>query len=51
MLSLGGVDVLEVEPVERTMHELAGRRDDSSIAEGSVSRSATRLSGLYRRRG
>jgi len=32
MLSLGGVDVLEVEPVERTMREWAGRRDDSSIA-------------------
>jgi hypothetical protein len=42
MLSLGGVGVLEVEPVERTMRGLAGRPDDGSIAERSVSRRATR---------
>jgi hypothetical protein len=34
MLSLVGVDVLEVEPVERTMLYLAGRLDDGAIAEG-----------------
>lgn len=36
MLSLGGVEVLQGKPVERTMRELAGRRDDSSIAGNRV---------------
>jgi hypothetical protein len=43
MLSLVGVDVLEVEPVERTMLYLTGRLDDGAIAGKSVSRGATRF--------
>jgi hypothetical protein len=50
MLSLGSVDVRRVEPVERTMVELAGRPDDGSIAWSGASRYATRYSKLYRRR-
>jgi hypothetical protein len=51
MLSLESVDVLYVKPVELTMQELTGRPDDRSIAGSGASKSATRNSGLYRRRG